>query len=91
MKKVLRINENGLFVEDVILEDEETTPEDCIETYCPGGFFWPKWNGSKWIEGKTVAEIEAIKALSTKVEPTRDDRLAALENAMIEMIMGGTV
>lgn len=91
MKKVLRIDELGTYIEDVILEDEDIVPEDCIETDCPEGFFWPKWNGTKWIEGKSNAEIESIKALTTKIEPSRDDRLAALENAMIEMIMGGAV
>jgi len=60
MRKVLRI-ENGFFVEDVILKDEEYTPIDCIETLCPDGFYKPKWNGIAWVEGLSQSEIDIIK------------------------------
>lgn len=61
MKKVLKIDSNGFFIEDVILKDDEITPNDCIEIFCPDGFFKPRWNGSEWVEGLTQEEIEAIK------------------------------
>lgn len=51
MKKALRIDSNRFFVEDVILQDDEATPPDCIETPCPDGFYKPKWDGTQWIEG----------------------------------------
>ena len=59
--KVLKIDSEGLFLEDVILQDDEELPNDCIETLCPEGFYSPKWDGEKWIEGKTQAEIDTIK------------------------------
>ena len=38
-----------------------------------------------------VAELEAMAAEAPAPEPTAEDRLAALEAAMLEMIMGGAV
>lgn len=38
-----------------------------------------------------VAELEALAAEAPAPEPTAEDRLAALEAAMLEMIMGGAV
>ena len=61
MKKVLRISTDGFYIEDVILNPIEEIPSDCIETYCPEGFYKPKWDGEKWIEGYTGEEIKQIQ------------------------------
>jgi hypothetical protein len=61
MKKVLKVDNQGFFMEDVILQDGEATPIDCIETQCHDGFYKPKWDGTAWIEGLTQAEIDTIK------------------------------
>jgi len=61
MRKVLKINSEGLFLEDVLIKDDEELPSDCVETLCPDGFYSPKWLKGKWIEGKTQTEIDAIK------------------------------
>jgi len=61
MRKVLRIDSNGFYIEDVILQDSKAIPSDCIEIICPDGFYKPKWDGNTWVEGLTQAEIDAIK------------------------------
>lgn len=61
MRKVLKIDSKGLFIEDVILQDDEETPIGCIEILCPEGFYSPKWLKGAWVEGKTQAEIDTIK------------------------------
>ncbi|WP_404988160.1 hypothetical protein [Clostridium culturomicium] len=61
MKKVLKIDIRGFFIEDVILNDGDVTPENCIEVDCPEGFYKPKWDGEKWSEGLTQQEIEELK------------------------------
>lgn len=61
MKKVLKIDSDGFYVEDVILNPIEEIPSDCIETHCPEGFYKPKWDGEKWIEGYTNEEIKQIQ------------------------------
>ncbi|WP_394896301.1 hypothetical protein [Clostridium paraputrificum] len=69
MKKVLRINTDGFYIEDVILNPIEEIPSDCIETYCPEGFYKPKWDGEKWVEGYTSEEIKQIQE---EVEASRE-------------------
>lgn len=74
MIKLLKIDENGMFIEDVIVKEIPTvTHEDeegnltlipdpqFIQTPCEGGFYKPKWNGTEWVEGLSQAEIDAIK------------------------------
>lgn len=60
MKKIIRIDETGLFIEDVLIKEDELIPTDCIEIYCPNGFYLPKWNGTEWVEGLTQDEIDAL-------------------------------
>jgi hypothetical protein len=44
----------GVFVGDLPhfeLAEGETLPSNIILTPCPDGFIWPKWDGTKWVEG----------------------------------------
>ena len=54
---VARIDASGFFVSDVLLEDGEATPQGCIATRLPEGFYSPKWTGTAWVEGKPESEI----------------------------------
>lgn len=82
MKRVLKIDNLGYFVEDVILQGDEITPSGCIEVECPEGFYKPKFDkvNSKWIEGLTPAEVDELNKPKPQ-EPTTKERLAALELA----------
>ena len=64
------IDENGLFVEDAFVNE---LTEYTIETPCPDGFYRPKWDGEKWVEGGTAPE-------PTPPEPTVEERLGTVEN-----------
>ena len=79
------IDSNGFFVEDAFV-DELT--EFTIETPCPEGFYLPKWDGEKWVEGKTAEEIAAIRADVT-VEKTDSERISDLETLVLEL--GGII
>lgn len=61
MKQVFKIDNEGFYIEDVILEDDDIIPIGCIEVECPDGFYRPKWNGRIWIEGLTKDEIEELR------------------------------
>jgi hypothetical protein len=67
----------GLFVVDVLLEDDEPTPEGCIETRPPEGFHRPRWNGEelRWVEGKPESEI---------VEARKPQKIAEMHAAAID-------
>lgn len=49
-------------------------------------------NGVMWdMTPEEIAELESLAAEAPAPEPTAEDRLAALEAAMLELIMGGAV
>lgn len=54
MKKILKINSDGYFLEDILVSDNHSIPDDCIEKECPQGFIRPKWNGNEWVEGGII-------------------------------------
>lgn len=80
------IDENGLFRGDNFVE---TLTEFTIEIPCPSGFYLPKWDGEKWVEGLTQEQIDNIKAHATPAEPTIEERVQALEFMELERLFGG--
>lgn len=80
--QIYKIDENGYFIEDVILKKGEEIPSDCVEVRPPQPCYNPRWNGEEWIEEGEPPEPQPK-------EPTEKERLEALEQAMLEMIMGG--
>lgn len=88
-----RIDDKGLFVEDVILDEVPTTTDEngdetldthYIATPVPDGFYLPKWDGAKWIEGKTADEIKAIT--DKPQEPSIESRLTAIEDTLLNIL-----
>ena len=75
------INENGIFLSDDFVEE---LTANTIETPCPDGFILPRWDGTQWVEGGTAPTPQPM-------QPTQEERLVALEAAMLDVIMGGTL
>ena len=76
----------GNFLEDVLfesyptLEDGELDPQ-YIEDAPSQGFYWPKWNGTEWVEGGVAPE-------QTEPEPqvpTMEEVEIALMNMQAEL------
>lgn len=66
-----KINQTtGLFIEDVMTD---TPTDDLIATPVPDGFYWPKWEGKQWIEGRTAAEIAPIIAAKVEAQKIVDN------------------
>ena len=73
---VSKIDENGYFVEDVIVKKGEEIPSDCIETRLDTserGYYRPRWTGTKWIEDMSQEEIDALN--NQPKEPTKEELL----------------
>jgi len=80
-----KIDDTGLFVEDVITDavptilgaggEEIPDPHYITEPY-QGGFYWPKWDGEKWVEGGTEPE-----AATPGLDQTKDQVRTAVESA----------
>jgi hypothetical protein len=76
-RAVARVDVQGLYVEDVLLEDGAALPEGCIEERPPEGFHAPKWSGGSgaWEEGKPSSEI---------VEAVKPQKIAEMHTAAID-------
>ena len=90
----------GNFLEDVLFESHPTLVDDeldpqYIEEAPKQGLYWPRWNGTEWVEGgqapepvepepqaSTLEEI-AITLMQTQAE------LEAMTEALDFLIMGG--
>ena len=68
----------GRFIRDDFNFDKTT--ENAYIGDIPSGFYWPKYDGTKWIEALTQSEIDAIKTNGQPIMPTIDERLATLES-----------
>ena len=84
MKRIID-KQTQLFLRDDFAHNEET--EIALDVTPAQGLFRPRWDGEKWVEDMTPEEIEALNANVTH-ELTAEERLAGLEQAMIDM-MGG--
>jgi hypothetical protein len=47
-----------------------------VEVSCPEGFYLPKWDGIRWIEGATQEYIDYINGI--RIYPTTDEKLEEL-------------
>ena len=63
-RKVIEIDQNGMFVCDRLIDVNTPVPENCIETPIPPNsvFYHPKWDfeSNQWVEGLTQEEIDLI-------------------------------
>jgi hypothetical protein len=76
MRVVSKIDEQGFFVEDVLLADNAALPSsEHVESRPPQGFHRPKWDGTSWVEGKPEEEI---------VESKRAGKIAEIHSAAVE-------
>lgn len=85
MKQVSRIDANGVYIEPIAIEEGQEVPADCITIEPPQGLYWPRWDGTQWIEGMSADAIERLK--QTLIIPTIEKRLSDVEDALL-MMMG---
>lgn len=81
------VDENGFIVDSVTFEEGEEfeIQPNWISELVPN-FYKPKWTGTEWVEGATQEEIEEFLRQSSNV-PILEERLIALENAMLMALM----
>ena len=86
MKRIIN-KQTGMFLRDDFTFDIET--EIGLEVTPAQGFYHPKWDGEKWIEGLMEAEILAIKNQSVEVateqQITLEQQVTELQNQLDEL------
>lgn len=58
--QVYRINENGVYIEPVVLRKGQEIPSDCIALIPPNGLYRAKWTGTEWMEDMSQEEIDEL-------------------------------
>ena len=89
--KAIKIDSNGLFIEGVIVAEGFKSTIDIIVEECPDGFYRPKWDGAAWVEGRTQAEIDAIKNTVVPKTPLEivQENQKNIQDALDFLMMGG--
>lgn len=102
MRVVRRIDETGLYLEDVLKDENEEVDETegLVTEPIPEGLqLWhPRWNGTDWVEGMSQQEIDARNNHPPELSPEQI-RIKTLEQqlmqtnedmmAFMEVMMGG--
>lgn len=92
MTQVWLIDENGFYTGVMDFVENPTESEIII---LPNGFYRPKWNGEKWIEGATQEEIDKINKIDIcldelKIKKIQESKLELekwlLENPLYSMV-----
>lgn len=94
MKHYRKIDGAGQFIEDVLIDSIPVNEDGAADPFyidepVPSGFFWPRWNGTEWIEGGEAPEPQPfipseVEVLRAQVRAS-DDRADFLEECLVEM------
>ncbi|TWE06395.1 hypothetical protein FB550_102417 [Neobacillus bataviensis] len=91
MRIVHRVRD-GLYIEDVILKDNQDVPTDCVEIHLPDGIYLPaNFENGVWETTLTEEEVEALK--NPEIPPLEIDTLKKeqqlMQQAIDDLILGG--
>jgi hypothetical protein len=94
LKQVFRIDTTGYFIEPVILGDNETTPQNCVELMPTMGLYKAQYVNGQWREALPPEEIETIR---NEPQPKTEMEILEEQNAELnlqiidiwETILGG--
>lgn len=89
MKQVYKHDENGRYIEPVLLEDNDPIPPDCTERHLPQPNWKPVFNGTEWVETATDAEKNPVFT----PQPSVEEQLVQMEQDVADLwysvMMGG--
>lgn len=86
MRKVYRIDQNGFYLEDVILNDNEPLPSDCIDIHLPDGFHKPQFVNLQWVESMHQDEINVV--MDSTLDNLKQNKLNELDETCNHVILG---
>lgn len=87
MKQVYKYDDNGFYIEPILIGKNEELPPNCTDLELPQPNWKPKFDGVKWIE--TITQEELNEILNSPKPKTLEERQAATEAAIDFLLMGG--
>jgi N-methylhydantoinase B/oxoprolinase/acetone carboxylase alpha subunit len=90
-KQIYRIDQDGYFIEPVLINEDEKPPADCVEVFPTSGMYKQKWNGTAWIEGLSQAAINALKNVPQPVSEMEQIKKnqELMQAALDDLLLGG--
>lgn len=92
MKQVYKIDNNGIYIQPLIIDDETEITSDIVEIPPPQGLYRAKWTGTEWIEDMTQEKIDDLN--NQPRELTEIEQLKVSQAEQFETILellGGMV
>jgi hypothetical protein len=91
MKQVFRYDNDGFYLEPVILQEDEELPFNCTEIQPPNGLHKGKFINGQWIETLSQDEIDAelnAPPEKTEIEILRENQ-KLMQEAIDDLILSG--
>ena len=85
MKQVYKYDNNGKYIEPVLLNDNDPIPKNCTEKPLPQPNWKPVFQNGDWVEIATEEEKNPTSAPAM----TTEYRLELMQQALDDLIMGG--
>jgi hypothetical protein len=93
VKEVYKYDADGIYIEPVILKDNETTPVNCTEMKPTGSFYKGKFANGQWTETLTQTEIDKLvnepQPLTEMDQIKKNQEL--MQQALDDLIFGGAL
>ena len=93
MKQVYRMDEEGFYIEPVVIPQGGEMPSDCVEIP-PPSFYKARWQGGQWIEtGEAPEAVQPIPTIEERMEKLQQDNeklasnVAYLEDMIVILTM----
>lgn len=84
MKQVYKIDSEGYYIKPLLVEN---TPSNCVEVAPPNGLYKARYVEGQWVEGLSQSEVDSLK--NVPQQPSAEDRISALEEALLLLMMEG--
>ncbi|PET77602.1 hypothetical protein CN514_00985 [Bacillus sp. AFS001701] len=81
MKQVYKFDENRIYIEPVLIGDDDPIPLDCTDLELPQPNYKPVFKDGAWVETITEEELEEIQ---NKPEPKSELEVVKEENAVLK-------
>jgi hypothetical protein len=86
MKQVYKYDDEGRYVEPVLIGEEEEIPVHCTDVELPQPNFKPVFQNGAWVETITQEELDE---LADKPKQPLEERLSLSEEAIDFLLMDG--
>ena len=83
-----KVNKEGFIIDSLVVNESQKKVDEITAEIPSEVVYKPKWNGTKWIEGATQEEIDELTK-PQPMPPSNSDRIQALEEALLNMMMEG--